>query len=72
MVFVHGKDARRGAELKSPTFALAHCLSDAGLAVLMIDLRGHGMAGWSRGTGDPQRRRPLRAGGRRPPRGAGR
>lgn len=42
IVFVHGKDACRGDELKSPTFALAQALAAAGSAVLMIDLRGHG------------------------------
>ncbi len=42
VVFVHGKDACRGDELKSPTGALARALRDAGLSVLSIDLRGHG------------------------------
>jgi dipeptidyl aminopeptidase/acylaminoacyl peptidase len=50
VVFVHGKDGCRGDELKSPTFALAHCLADAGVAVLMIDLRGHGTSSRSRMT----------------------
>ncbi len=42
VVLVHGKDACRGDELKSPTFALVRTLLDAGLSVLCIDLRGHG------------------------------
>ena len=42
VVFVHGKDACRGDELKSPTYALAQSLHARGLSVLMIDLRGHG------------------------------
>jgi len=50
VVFVHGKDACRGDELKSPTFALARALVDAGLSVLMIDLRGHGTSGAARLT----------------------
>jgi len=50
VVFVHGKDACRGDELKAPTFALARCFADAGVAVLMIDLRGHGTSSGSRMT----------------------
>ncbi|URI06865.1 alpha/beta fold hydrolase [Aquincola tertiaricarbonis] len=42
VVFVHGKDACRGDELKSPTYALAQSLRARGLSVLMLDLRGHG------------------------------
>lgn len=42
VVFVHGKDACRGDELKASTWALARRFNAAGLAVLMIDLRGHG------------------------------
>ena len=42
VVFVHGKDACRGDELKAPTMALAQSLRSRGLSVLMIDLRGHG------------------------------
>lgn len=42
VVFVHGKDACRGDELKSPSYALAQSLRARGLSVLMIDLRGHG------------------------------
>ncbi|HZV92680.1 MAG TPA: hypothetical protein VFF72_05645 [Caldimonas sp.] len=50
IVFVHGKDACRGDELKSPTFALARAFVAAGLSVLMIDLRGHGSSGGARLT----------------------
>lgn len=42
VVFVHGKDACRGDELKTDTQALARQFGAAGFAVLMIDLRGHG------------------------------
>jgi uncharacterized protein len=42
VVFVHGKDACRGDELKGNTAELAACFNEAGFAVLMIDLRGHG------------------------------
>jgi len=42
VVFVHGKDACRGDELKGTTAGLVERLHAAGLAVLMIDLRGHG------------------------------
>ncbi len=42
VVFVHGKDACRGDELKTSTAELAARFNAAGLAVLMIDLRGHG------------------------------
>lgn len=42
VVFVHGKDACRGDELKGDTTALAARFNEAGFAVLMIDLRGHG------------------------------
>lgn len=48
VVFVHGKDARRGDELKAPTLALARRLVDSGVSVLMIDLRGHGSSSASR------------------------
>lgn len=42
VVFVHGKDACRGDELKTDAAALADALHAAGIAVLRIDLRGHG------------------------------
>lgn len=48
VVFVHGKDARRGNELKTPTLALARRLVTSGVSVLMIDLRGHGSSSASR------------------------
>ncbi len=50
VVFVHGKDACRGDELKASTFALAKAFAEAGLAVLMIDLRGHGHSSGARLT----------------------
>jgi dipeptidyl aminopeptidase/acylaminoacyl peptidase len=50
VVFVHGKDACRGEELKGDSFALVRQLNDAGLAVLMIDLRGHGHSSAARLT----------------------
>lgn len=50
VIFVHGKDACRGNELKSPTLALARSLVHAGLSVLMIDLRGHGSSSATRLT----------------------
>ncbi len=50
VVFVHGKDACRGNELKAPTLELAQRFNDAGLAVLMIDLRGHGQSSAARLT----------------------
>jgi dipeptidyl aminopeptidase/acylaminoacyl peptidase len=50
VVFVHGKDACRGGELKGDSFALARQFNDAGLAVLMIDLRGHGQSSAARLT----------------------
>lgn len=50
VIFVHGKDSCRGAELKAPTVALARRLTACGLAVLMIDLRGHGTSGAARLT----------------------
>lgn len=42
VAFVHGKDACRGDELKADAAALADALCAAGIAVLRIDLRGHG------------------------------
>ena len=50
VVFVHGKDACRGDELKVDSAALAARLHRAGVAVLMIDLRGHGTSSASRLT----------------------
>lgn len=50
VVFVHGKDACRGDELKGSTFALARRFQAAGFAVLMIDLRGHGHSSGARLT----------------------
>jgi dipeptidyl aminopeptidase/acylaminoacyl peptidase len=50
VVFVHGKDACRGDELKGSTFELARELNGAGFAVLMIDLRGHGQSSRARLT----------------------
>ena len=50
VVFVHGKDSCRGDELKASTLALARQLTASGLAVLMIDLRGHGTSGAARLT----------------------
>ncbi|WP_326541246.1 alpha/beta hydrolase [Pseudorhodoferax sp.] len=48
VILVHGKDACRGDELKSPTFTLAQRFRDAGISVLMIDLRGHGTSSRAR------------------------
>lgn len=50
VIFVHGLNGCRGGELKSPTFELARQLVDAGLSVLMIDLRGHGTSSAARMT----------------------
>ena len=50
VVFVHGKDACRGDELKAPTFELAERFRERGFAVLMIDLRGHGASSPARLT----------------------
>jgi dipeptidyl aminopeptidase/acylaminoacyl peptidase len=50
VVFVHGKDACRGDELKGNTLELATRFNEAGLAVLMIDLRGHGSSSRARLT----------------------
>lgn len=50
VVFVHGKDACRGDELKAPTFELARAFRASGFAVLMIDLRGHGESSRARLT----------------------
>ncbi len=50
VVFVHGKDSCRGDELKGNTAELAARFNEAGLAVLMIDLRGHGHSSRARLT----------------------
>ena len=50
VVFVHGKDACRGDELKASTFELARRFRASGFAVLMIDLRGHGESSGARLT----------------------
>lgn len=50
VVFVHGKDACRGHELRAPTFELARAHVAAGISVLMIDLRGHGASTRARMT----------------------
>ena len=50
VVFVHGKDACRGIELRAPTFELARAHVAAGISVLMIDLRGHGASTRARMT----------------------
>ena len=50
VVFVHGKDACRGSELRGPTVELARAHLAAGISVLMIDLRGHGASTAARMT----------------------
>lgn len=50
VVFVHGKDTCRGNELKSDCTALAGALGRAGIALLRIDLRGHGTSSAARLT----------------------
>ncbi len=50
VIFVHGKDSCRGDELKASTLALARQMTALGLAVLMIDLRGHGTSSAARLT----------------------
>lgn len=50
VLFVHGKDACRGDELKSPSGPLARVLVAAGFAVLAIDMRGHGTSSRARLT----------------------
>jgi alpha-beta hydrolase superfamily lysophospholipase len=42
VVLTHGKDCSRGHELKTSTHVLVQALHASGLAVLMLDLRGHG------------------------------
>ncbi len=50
VLFVHGKDACRGDEFKTPSAPLARQLAAAGFAVLAIDLRGHGTSSRARLT----------------------
>lgn len=50
VVFVHGKDSCRGDELKGNSAELAARFNEAGFAVLMIDLRGHGHSSRARLT----------------------
>lgn len=50
VVFVHGKDTCRGLELKTDCAILADTLAAAGIAVLRIDLRGHGTSSAARLT----------------------
>jgi len=50
VVFVHGKDACRGLELKADCSGLIDALAAAGIAVLRIDLRGHGSSSAARLT----------------------
>ncbi|MBK8047475.1 MAG: alpha/beta fold hydrolase [Anaerolineales bacterium] len=44
VIMVHGRDASRTAAVTGNFTKLAKALHDAGLAVLMIDLRGHGQS----------------------------
>jgi pimeloyl-ACP methyl ester carboxylesterase len=50
VVFVHGKDMCRGDELKADAAVLADALGAAGIALLRIDLRGHGTSSAARLT----------------------
>jgi fermentation-respiration switch protein FrsA (DUF1100 family) len=50
VLFVHGKDCCRGGEVRVSTAPLVHALHASGVAVLMIDLRGHGDSAASRMT----------------------
>jgi uncharacterized protein len=50
VVLVHGKDSCRGDELKADPALLAAALGAAGIAVLRIDLRGHGSSSAARLT----------------------
>ncbi len=59
VILVHGRDAVRGDELRGSTFDLACDLMDAGLSVLMIDLRGHGESGAARLTFGVHERRDV-------------
>lgn len=48
VVLVHGKDSSRATEFKGRFAELARGLHERGLAVLMIDMRGHGASGDAR------------------------
>jgi dipeptidyl aminopeptidase/acylaminoacyl peptidase len=50
VVMVHGRDASRTAAVAGNFVNLAKALHDAGFAVLMIDLRGHGQSSEARFT----------------------
>jgi uncharacterized protein len=50
VLFVHGKDCGRGCEVRVSTEPLVRALHAAGVAVLLLDLRGHGESGRSRMT----------------------
>ena len=50
VLFVHGKDCSRGGEVRVSSEPLVQALHQAGVAVLMLDLRGHGDSAASRMT----------------------
>ncbi len=50
VIMVHGRDASRTAAMAGHELDLAKALHDAGLNVLMLDLRGHGASGEGRFT----------------------
>jgi len=50
VLFVHGKDCSRGGEVRVSSEPLVRALHQAGVAVLMLDLRGHGDSAASRMT----------------------